>query len=49
VVVGEIETCKLILHSGWCPILCEILLAPKIHWNNVAMLVLFDYVHGIEA
>ena len=46
-VVGGIGACKLVMHSGQYPILCENLLAPKIRGNNVAMMVLFDYVHGI--
>ena len=33
-VVGGIRTCKLVLHSDQYSILCEILLACKIYWNN---------------
>jgi len=48
VAVGGIRTYKLVLHSSRYPILCKNLLAPKIGWNNVAMLV-FEHVHGVEA
>jgi len=48
-VVGGLRTCKVAPHSSRYPILYEILLALKIHWNNVATLGLFHYVHGIEA
>ena len=34
VVVRGLETCKLVLHSIQYSILCEILLAPKIRWND---------------
>ena len=48
-VVGEIEACKLVMHSGRYPIPCENLLTPNIGWFKVITVVLFDHVHGIEA